>query len=55
MTGAALCARRNLSLRLRRAGLATTRLAGISYDWRSGEWRISDDLSVNYMLVAVRR
>ncbi|MGD9615125.1 MAG: bifunctional 2-polyprenyl-6-hydroxyphenol methylase/3-demethylubiquinol 3-O-methyltransferase UbiG [Alphaproteobacteria bacterium] len=42
------------SLPLRRAGLATTRLAGMSYDWRSGEWRISEDLSVNYMLVAVR-
>jgi 2-polyprenyl-6-hydroxyphenyl methylase / 3-demethylubiquinone-9 3-methyltransferase len=43
------------SLPLRRAGLATTRLAGMSYDWRNGEWRISDDLAVNYMLVAVRR
>jgi 2-polyprenyl-6-hydroxyphenyl methylase/3-demethylubiquinone-9 3-methyltransferase len=43
------------SLPLRRAGLATTRLAGMSYDWRGGEWRISDDLSVNYLLVAVRR
>jgi len=43
------------SLPLRRAGLATTRLAGMSYTLRGGEWRISDDLSVNYMLVAVRR
>jgi 2-polyprenyl-6-hydroxyphenyl methylase/3-demethylubiquinone-9 3-methyltransferase len=43
------------SLPLRRAGLATTRLAGLGYDWRGAEWRISDDLSVNYMLVAVRR
>ena len=43
------------SLPLRRAGLATTRLAGMSYDWRSAEWRISDDLSVNYLLVAVQR
>ena len=43
------------SLPLRRGGLATTRLAGMSYDWRGGEWRISDDLSVNYLLVAVRR
>jgi 2-polyprenyl-6-hydroxyphenyl methylase/3-demethylubiquinone-9 3-methyltransferase len=43
------------SLPLRRAGLATTRLVGMSYDLRSREWRVSDDLSVNYMLVAVRR
>ena len=42
-------------LGLRRAGLATTRLAGLGYDWGSGGWRISDDLSVNYMLAAVRR
>jgi 2-polyprenyl-6-hydroxyphenyl methylase/3-demethylubiquinone-9 3-methyltransferase len=42
------------ALPLRRAGLATTRLAGLGYDWLSGAWRISDDLSVNYMLVAVR-
>ncbi|HVC57655.1 MAG TPA: bifunctional 2-polyprenyl-6-hydroxyphenol methylase/3-demethylubiquinol 3-O-methyltransferase UbiG [Stellaceae bacterium] len=40
---------------LRRAGLATTRLAGLGYDWRSGFWGESADLSVNYMLVAVRR
>lgn len=43
------------SLPLRRAGLATTRLVGLSYELRSGEWRLTDDLSVNYMLVAVRR
>jgi 2-polyprenyl-6-hydroxyphenyl methylase / 3-demethylubiquinone-9 3-methyltransferase len=42
-------------LGLRRAGLATTRLAGLGYDWRSGGWSESGDLSVNYMLVAVRR
>src|SRR5271170_7801207 len=42
-------------LGLRRAGLATTRLAGLGYDWRRGGWGVSDDLSVNYMLVAVRR
>lgn len=42
-------------LGLRRAGLATTCLAGIAYDWPSGEWRRTDDLSVNYMLLAVRR
>jgi 2-polyprenyl-6-hydroxyphenyl methylase / 3-demethylubiquinone-9 3-methyltransferase len=43
------------ALPLRRAGLATARLAGLNYDWRGGGWRVSDDLSVNYMLVAVRR
>ena len=42
------------ALPLRRAGLATTRLAGMSYDLRRREWRLSDDLSVNYMLVAIR-
>ena len=42
-------------LGLRRAGLATTRLAGLGYDWRRGDWSETDDLSVNYMLVAVRR
>ena len=41
-------------LGLRRGGLATTRLAGIGYDWQSGEWSTSGDLSVNYMLVAAR-
>ena len=42
-------------LGLRRAGLATIHLAGLGYDWRTGGWSQSDDLSVNYMLVAVRR
>jgi 2-polyprenyl-6-hydroxyphenyl methylase/3-demethylubiquinone-9 3-methyltransferase len=41
-------------LRLRRAGLRTHRLAGLVYDLRSGTWRESEDLSVNYMLAAVR-
>jgi len=42
-------------LGLRRAGLATRRLTGLGYDWRSGGWDESHDLSVNYMLTAVRR
>jgi 2-polyprenyl-6-hydroxyphenyl methylase / 3-demethylubiquinone-9 3-methyltransferase len=42
-------------LGLRRVGLATIDLAGLSYDWQRGGWRESGDLSVNYMLVAVRR
>ena len=41
-------------LGLRRAGLGATRLAGLGYDWRSGDWGESGDLSVNYMLLAVR-
>ncbi len=40
---------------LRRAGLATTHLTGLGYDWRSGGWNEASDLSVNYMLAAVRR
>jgi 2-polyprenyl-6-hydroxyphenyl methylase / 3-demethylubiquinone-9 3-methyltransferase len=42
-------------LGLRRASLATTRLAGLGYDWRRGEWGETGDLSVNYMLAAQRR
>jgi 2-polyprenyl-6-hydroxyphenyl methylase/3-demethylubiquinone-9 3-methyltransferase len=42
-------------LGLRRRGLVTTRLAGLSYDLSRGDWAESEDLSVNYMLAAVRR
>src|SRR5262249_55219541 len=42
-------------LGLRRAGLATTALAGLSYDLLAGEWRETADLSVNYLLAASRR
>jgi 2-polyprenyl-6-hydroxyphenyl methylase/3-demethylubiquinone-9 3-methyltransferase len=42
-------------LGLRRAGLAPARLAGLTYDLPTGTWRESDDLSVNYMLVAAKR
>jgi len=41
-------------LGLRRAGLATTRLAGLGYDWQGGKWAPSEDLSVNYLLAATR-
>jgi 2-polyprenyl-6-hydroxyphenyl methylase/3-demethylubiquinone-9 3-methyltransferase len=41
-------------LGLRRTGLRTVRLAGLAYNWRSGGWRESEDLSVNYMLAARR-
>lgn len=42
-------------LGLRRAGLVATALRGLGYHWPTGKWRETDDLSVNYMLVAVRR
>ena len=42
-------------LGLRRRGLRATRLAGLSYDLRRGDWAESEDLSVNYMLAATRR
>ena len=42
-------------LGLRRNGLATTRLAGVSYDLLSGGWSVSNDFSTNYLLTAVRR
>jgi 2-polyprenyl-6-hydroxyphenyl methylase / 3-demethylubiquinone-9 3-methyltransferase len=42
-------------LGLRRNGFQTTRLVGVSYDLVRGEWALSRDLEVNYMLMAVRR
>jgi 2-polyprenyl-6-hydroxyphenyl methylase / 3-demethylubiquinone-9 3-methyltransferase len=42
-------------LGLRRNGLQPTKLAGISYDFVSGEWSVSRDLEINYMVIAVRR
>ncbi len=42
-------------LALRRRGFAATRLAGLSYDPFAAQWSVSEDLSVNYMLSAVRR
>ena len=41
-------------LGLRRAGLRTTSLVGLGYDWATGGWQESEDLSVNYMLMAMR-
>jgi len=41
-------------LGLRRNGLLATRLAGVRYDPRRGEWSLSPDLRVNYMVAAVR-
>jgi 2-polyprenyl-6-hydroxyphenyl methylase/3-demethylubiquinone-9 3-methyltransferase len=42
-------------LGLRRNGIHITQLAGVSYDLAHGEWLLSRDLEVNYMLMAVRR
>ena len=37
---------------LRRHGLAVAELTGVSYDPLAGEWALSRDLAVNYMMVA---
>jgi 2-polyprenyl-6-hydroxyphenyl methylase/3-demethylubiquinone-9 3-methyltransferase len=42
-------------LGLRRGGLTATQLTGLGYDLLSGKWSETADLSVNYMVVAVRR
>ena len=42
-------------LGLRRAGLSPTRLKGLRYRLASGDWTLSDDLSVNYIVMAVKK
>jgi 2-polyprenyl-6-hydroxyphenyl methylase/3-demethylubiquinone-9 3-methyltransferase len=42
-------------LGLRRNGLCAIHLAGVSYDLAHGEWSLSRDLEVNYMVMAARR
>jgi 2-polyprenyl-6-hydroxyphenyl methylase/3-demethylubiquinone-9 3-methyltransferase len=42
-------------LALRRCGFSVTELSGMSYSPLSGEWSLSGDLGVNYLVVAVRR
>ena len=42
-------------LGLRRAGLTATRLKGMRYRLTSDDWAQTDDLSVNYMLTAVKK
>jgi 2-polyprenyl-6-hydroxyphenyl methylase/3-demethylubiquinone-9 3-methyltransferase len=42
-------------LGLRRHRLYAVRLAGVEYDVLSGEWSISRDLGVNYLVVAEKR
>ena len=39
---------------LRRTGLDLTALRGLSYVPVDGDWRLTDDLSVNYLAVAVK-
>lgn len=41
-------------LGLRRNGFRVTRLSGLSYDLARGEWSLSRDLEINYMVMAVR-
>ena len=42
-------------LGLRRGGLVATRLTGLAYDLPDGKWSETDDLSINYMVAAVRQ
>jgi 2-polyprenyl-6-hydroxyphenyl methylase/3-demethylubiquinone-9 3-methyltransferase len=42
-------------LGLSRNGLRATQLTGVSYEMARGEWSLSKNLDVNYMLMAVRR
>ena len=43
------------ALGLRRVGLQPTRLKGLRYRLAAGDWTLSDDLSVNYLVMAVKR
>jgi 2-polyprenyl-6-hydroxyphenyl methylase / 3-demethylubiquinone-9 3-methyltransferase len=42
------------ALGLRRVGLHPTRLKGLRYRLSTGDWTLSDDLSVNYLVMAVK-
>jgi 2-polyprenyl-6-hydroxyphenyl methylase/3-demethylubiquinone-9 3-methyltransferase len=42
-------------LGLRQAGLTATRLEGLRYRLTNGDWTPTDDLSVNYMVMAVKK
>jgi 2-polyprenyl-6-hydroxyphenyl methylase/3-demethylubiquinone-9 3-methyltransferase len=42
-------------LGLRRSGLQATRLQGLSYRMTSGDWALTDDLSVNYLVMGVKK
>jgi 2-polyprenyl-6-hydroxyphenyl methylase/3-demethylubiquinone-9 3-methyltransferase len=42
-------------LGLRRVGLSPVQLKGLRYQLAGGEWTLSDDLSVNYLVTATKR
>jgi 2-polyprenyl-6-hydroxyphenyl methylase/3-demethylubiquinone-9 3-methyltransferase len=42
-------------LGLRRKGIVASQIIGVVYDPRRGEWSLSQDLGVNYMIAAARR
>ena len=44
-----------LATHLRRTGLSMTEMTGVEYNPLSAAWRLSSDLSVNYMVFAVKR
>ena len=44
-----------LLLGVRRNGLQPCEIAGLSYDLGSGEWVLSRDIEINYLVMAVRR
>jgi 2-polyprenyl-6-hydroxyphenyl methylase / 3-demethylubiquinone-9 3-methyltransferase len=44
-----------LIMGLRRNRLSTTEVVGIEYDPRSGQWALSPNIDVNYLVMAVRR
>jgi len=44
-----------LILGLRRNHLRATEIAGVGYDPRRGEWMLSPDIEVNYLVMAVRQ
>jgi len=43
------------ALGLRRVGLRPTKLKGMRYHLASGDWELADDLSVNYLVMAIKR
>ncbi len=44
-----------LVLDLRRNGLVATEIAGLSYQLGTGDWALTRDVEVNYLVMAVRR
>jgi 2-polyprenyl-6-hydroxyphenyl methylase / 3-demethylubiquinone-9 3-methyltransferase len=42
-------------LGLHRVGLSPTRLKGLRYGLATADWTLSDDLSVNYLVMAIKR